>query len=361
MPPNYYDKLIRKFKMQKGFSAIQARPAKFNYDELVRGFRTQKNTRPVSEPVAYWVENEVLYDKRSHPVGTIILNTKECPYACTMCGYWKDSLDFTPSHEALIDQVKFALGKLREIDAIKIYNSGSFFDDEAVPPAVRNEIANLVKDIKLVTVESRWNYISDQAIDFANKLNGALEVAIGLEVADNKKLAQINKKMTCKTFKKTVTFLEGNGIYVKAYMLVKPPFTTEKQAFLLGRQTIDFAFDCGIYTLSILPTAVMDGFIDHLAQTEFFKPPNLWTVYKLVQYALQKRFERVLVDTSDLEQLVKCKNCAEIFKRSFSFMNQRQILLEFDCACKKDWLNLLKQDSIRPFKELVREVIAKKI
>ena len=111
-----------------------------------------------------------------------------------MCDLWKHTLDFPTPPGAVPAQLDFALARLRaEMPAnptgggskqIKLYNSGSFFDRKAVPLADHPAIASRCEEFDRAIVECHPALVNDACTRFRDLLDRQLEVAIGLETAD---------------------------------------------------------------------------------------------------------------------------------------------------------------------------------
>src|SRR5579871_4273181 len=90
---------------------------------------------------------------------------------------------------------------------IKLYNAGSFFDPQAIPPEDYPEIAQTVAGFERVIVECHPALIGPRLLPFRDLLSGRLEVAIGLETAHPEALARLNKRITVESFRRAAGFL----------------------------------------------------------------------------------------------------------------------------------------------------------
>ena len=140
----------------------------------------------------------------------------------------------------------------------------------------------------------------DDTLRFRDMLRGRLEVAMGLETAQPDVLEKLNKRMTLEQFERAAQFLQNESIALRAFVLVKPPFTGEDEALHWACRSIDFAFDCGAGAVSLIPVRAGNGAMEQLQRAGQFSPPKLETVVQASEYGLQLRRGRVFVDLWDI-------------------------------------------------------------
>jgi len=238
---------------------------------------------------------------------------------------------------------------------IKLYNSGSFFDPRAVPPKEHGAIAQRVAAFDRVIVECHPALVGESALKFRDWLGGTacsrpisgefrdgatpslpdkkLEVAMGLETAHPQVLAKLNKRMTLDQFRRAAEFLRENGIALRVFILVKPPFLDEAEALLWARRSIDFAFDCGATVASLIPTRFGNGALETLAERGEFSRPKLATLEAALDYGVGLNRGRVFGDLWDLEKFSDCAECFEQQRTRLLEMNLRQVVLpQVPCA-----------------------------
>jgi radical SAM enzyme (TIGR01210 family) len=309
------------------------------YDGWVRDQRPAKTEKRLDRPIAFWMEKESLYSGRPETVGTIIINNRECPYSCLMCGYWRDTTDGTPAEGQVAGQVRRALGRL------------PFFDEEAIPPSDVEAIAEMVSGIDLVVVECHPARVGPEVVRFRDSLKGRLEVAMGLEVADPQVLAVLNKKMSLGLFRRAVAYLRAREILVKAFILVKPPFLDEGRALEMGKRTVDFAREVGVDTVALIPTVSTPGIMERMEADRFFGPPHPRTLHEVARHALRPGGLRVIVEIGDLDGLPGCMRCRSRMAETLREVNLRQEIREVPCGCTREWEDLLREDRIRGWRE----------
>jgi radical SAM enzyme (TIGR01210 family) len=258
--------------------------------------------------------------------GTILLTNKECPWRCLMCDLWKDTLTETVPLGAIPQQIRFALARFQARPTqIKLYNSGSFFDSAAIPVADYPEIARVIGFARHVIVESHPRLIGQRVLGLRDLLSGSVEVAMGLETVHPQVLPRLNKKFDLDHFECAARFLSVNGIALRAFVLVNPPFITDDaEALEWTVKSAAFAFSCGASVVTLIPTRMGNGAIERLREAGLFTPPRLSTLEKGLELALKLRAGRVFADTWDLDRFSNCPECLERRREHLNAMNLSQ-------------------------------------
>jgi radical SAM enzyme (TIGR01210 family) len=302
----------------------------------------QRPPRPVApdpfKPHGFFLEKERIASGQVASSATILLTNKECPWRCLMCDLWKNTTTQTIPPGAIVKQIDYALSQLRSRpEQIKLYNSGSFFDPAAIPPADYPVIVRAVMFAKHVVVESHPRLVGEKALRFRDLLSGSLEVAMGLETVHPQVLSRLNKKFELAHFSQAAGFLRDNGISVRAFVLVKPPFMDEVEGWEWAVKSAVFALSCGATVVSLIPTRPGNGALERLMTAGEFSPPRLSTLEKALELALEVRSaSRIFADTWDLEQFSTCPACFKKRRQRIHAMNLSQrIPPVIDCpACE---------------------------
>ena len=318
-----------------------------HYDAWVASLRPAKRLPPMDRPIAAFVERELLPTGRCVRVGTILLNNRECPYRCVFCGLWQDTIDDTPRPDAVARQVEQALTTFGEIDAVKLYNAGSFFDEQAIPSGDRDRIAALCRSIEWVIVESRPELIDERAVRFANALKGTLEIAIGLEIADDPILALMNKRMTLGSVRRAGRFLTDHGIALRTFIMVQPPFVSPERAVPAACETARFAHACGARTVTLIRAHATPGAMQWLAHHGYWAPPDPWAVYDAARTLIAESSALTLVDRWSLDRDPSCAACTPALDAAFDALNTRQDLPAVTCACRAEYEASLGRATVR--------------
>jgi hypothetical protein len=298
-------------------------------NDWVVSHRPARRAVDASRPRAFLVEDERAASGEIVPVATLFLTNKECPWRCVFCDLWKDTLIESVPAGAIPAQIDYALARLPRAPAprqIKLYNSGSFFDRAAVPPEDHPAIAARVSGFERVIVECHPALVNERVLRFRDLLpaNTALEVAMGLETAHPEVLAKLNKGMTLDDFAHAAAFLQTNGIALRAFVLVQPPFLSEREALPWARRSVDFAFDHGATVVSLIPVRGGNGALEALAAQGEFTPPRLATLEAASEYGIGLGRGRVFADVWDLEKFSSCAECLPERRERLRQMNLTQ-------------------------------------
>jgi len=298
--------------------------------DLAAWIMAQRPPRPTAldpfKPQAFFLEEPEAGSGRSVSSAAILLTNKECPWRCLMCDLWKNTTTQTVPPGAIPRQIEHALSQFpSRPEQIKLYNSGSFFDPAAIPPADYPAIARLVGFARRVVVESHPRLVGEKALRFRDLLSGSLEVAMGLETVHPRVLPRLNKKFDLTHFSRAAAFLRGHGISVRAFVLVKPPFLDEAEGVEWAVKSAAFALSCGATVVSLIPTRPGNGALEQLMASGQFSPPRLSSLEKALQFALELPGDgRIFADTWNLEQFSHCPACLEKRRKRLHAMNLAQ-------------------------------------
>jgi archaeosine synthase beta-subunit len=299
-------------------------------DRWIMGRRPERNALDPWRPYAFLAESEMGPCGRAVDVATVFLTNRECPWRCLMCDLWRNTLQGTVPEGAIATQIRFALEHLPamagEHAALKLYNAGSFFDPRAIPPADYREIAGLASPFGRTIVESHPALVGSRCLELRDLLAGRLEVAMGLETTHPVVLEWLNKRMTLEQFRQAARFLVEEQIDLRVFILVRPPWLSEREAVEWAERSLDFAFECGASVCSLIPTRSGNGAMEHLTTTGEFHPPSLASLESALEYGLARRSGRVFADLWEIERFRACPECSEGRIRRMEEMNKAQII-----------------------------------
>jgi len=302
-------------------------------ERQIRAARGAKQAVDAARPYAWLVESECGPQGQVADVATVFLTNRECPFCCLMCDLWRHTTDTRVPPGAIPQQIDFALAHLPATRHIKLYNSGSFFDQQAIPPADYAAIATRVRSFDTVIVENHPRLCGPRCLQFQDLIGGQLEVALGLETVHEQVLTRLNKQMTLEDFERAVRFLRDQAIAVRAFILLRPPFLDEQSGIEWAVRSLQFAFDVGVQCCVVIPTRAGNGILDQLARAGWFAPPGLPAMEQVLEAGLALQRGRVFMDLWDWEQFSACAACGTLRRDRLQEMNLSQrVVPQVACA-----------------------------
>jgi archaeosine synthase beta-subunit len=319
---------------------------------------------PVTEekPLACWMGKDRIREEVL-PSLTVILRTGGCAWnRCLMCGYRTIRIEGTSDQLAARIQ-----GQLRWIlhhhdpasyELVKIYSSGSFLDPCEVPPAARDAVADAFRG-KVVIAETRPEFVTREVMAgfIARVDDGSRTVpcyaAIGLETTDDGiREKSIRKGFTLADYLQASRIARDAGAGVKAYLLQKPPFLTEREAMEdMSRSLAALAGHADLISLN--PCTVQSGTtVEWLWQRGAYRPPYLWSVLQVLEGAPV----HVTCDPVGGGYPRGPHNCGRCDHelvdgiRDYSLSGDRGLLralLKQECRCKREWELVMERE--RPY------------
>jgi radical SAM enzyme (TIGR01210 family) len=173
-------------------------------------------------------------------------------------------------------------------------------------------------------VENHPSLCNDRCGEFQQLCETQLEVALGLETSHPQTLARLNKQMTVDDFARACESLLKQNIMIRAFVLLKPPETSEEQGIERTINSVRFAFDCGVDCCAVIPVRTGNGIMEQLASVGLFSPPRLSSLETVLQEALSWRRGRVFADLWDAAQFADSPETAALQISRLEHMNLTQ-------------------------------------
>jgi hypothetical protein len=306
-------------------------------DREVLARRGAKSAVDPRRPYLFFIEPEAAPEGVQgtvEEVATIFLTNRECPFRCLMCDLWKRTTDETVPDGAIPEQIDWALARLRPAAHVKLYNSGNFFDVRAIPPADHVAIAERVRAFRSVIVENHPLLCGPECLRFRDRIDGRLEVALGLETAHPEALVRLNKRMTVDDFRRAAEYLTANDVRVRTFLLLPPPFLARPEAIDWTLRSLEVAFDAGAECCALVPLRGGNGTMEELRARGDFVPPRLDDLEEVLAAGLEMKRGRVLVDLWDVDRIPVCDLCGPARRERLRQMSLRQrVLPPVPCDC----------------------------
>jgi radical SAM enzyme (TIGR01210 family) len=305
--------------------------------------------------VRAWTETDAIGTERV-PAFVLILRTRGCYWAdlkgCSMCGYAKDTLGRSATPEELAEQLRRALARYRDEPYVKVYTSGSFLDDREVDPVSRLALVSaFARRARRLLIETLPEFATEERVrPLRDAFPGEFEVAMGLESTSAEILGRfVNKGAPPAAYFAAAERLRGSGARPKAYLLLKPPYLTEREAIEDVVRSVEEArsrFD----TLSVNPVHIQNGtVVEWLYRRRRYRPPWLWSLVEAMRAGARVRGDSRLVTFPTAGGLPRGPhNCGTCDGAVLAALEEASLSQSFsglaalDCACRATWERTLE-------------------
>jgi len=306
-------------------------------------------------------DDYVSYENRTLKRKRIVLLAPACMAAtCTMCPLPNEALDLkrrSISPADIIQQFDSSFDgvSLDDYEMITVYNNGNFFADQEINPIVRQHIFKQVarSSASVLMVESLPQFITPARISDVKKHLGDKELAVGIGLQSSNDLVRelaVNSTCTKANFEKAASTLRENNYTPLTFLMIKPPFLTEREAVGDTVESISYLASLGIENPILCPTRIAPNTIGQLLfENGQFKPPWLWSVAEVLKISSRKNPSSMpRVVTSELRPEANldsvcpknCSMCTQTFIGIFESYNKShntQGLEGMSCDCQADY------------------------
>lgn len=314
-----------------------------------------KNTMPMD----FWVEDA------GNCYRIIIKNT--CSWychggGCTMCNY-SDRTGISAT-DVIKNNKQKIIDKLinfhKNYKKIKFYINGSFFNEEELAFNIAVDFLNELK-IKLslieICVESRPEFVNYSKLEkYIQQTGLKFEICFGIESTnDTVRNICLNKGVDIKKFYSLVN--EINTLCnIKVYLLIKPPFLTEKQAIEDVINSVNELIIHGIYNISYTPIAIQNNTVlEFLLQEHLYRPVWIWSLIEInTRLAhIRKKYPQIHLSGLDYfpQPIITTFNCDKCSGGLLNLLKMKRNLVwddvkeYMDCSCYPKWIKEMENES----------------
>ena len=289
----------------------------------------------------------------------VILRSSGCAWAlepgggCTVCGH----LAGTTQGEAVAPELfkRQFLGELRRhgmgrFPMLCVYNSGSLLNPTELPVEARHEIFEAVgsmREVQCLVIESRPEFVTTEVLEEIEYFLGKKRVEIGVGLESSSDVVRdlcLNKGFSAADFRAVASRCGDSKVKLLAYVLIKPPFLLEREAFQDAVESARFAFEAGAEIVSFEPVSVQDFTLVHfLHEAGVYRPPWLWTVFEVARHTAALGeirlggFEFMPIPRLFAHNCAQCDAGMVEALEGFNGSGELARLDDEDCTCFRDW------------------------
>ncbi len=314
-----------------------------------------------SRPVTVYKTPENLPDGTPCTAATVILRSKGCAWwwksGCTFCGYFNDVRDDVSAEDMFSqwEHAKKSTDNFEGCQMIKVYTSGTFFEDRENPPEWQETILKETADMGLhLVVEAQAQMCTPEKIEWVATRHPGCTVAIGLEAYDDSVLRfHVNKGFTTKQWHRAVEMLRENDLRVKTYLLFKPPFMSEGDAL---HHTTSWLIDVEPFSdeVSVNPMNIQKNtIVDRLFRNKEYRTPWLWSLVEMIKRAHEHLVDsscRIIVHPTAGGKIRGAHNCGSCDSEvvaaieRYSVSGDTHEFNHLECSCEAHWRAELEND-----------------
>jgi len=297
---------------------------------------------------------------------------------CTMCGFWSETAQFKSriTHRNFVNQFAEVLRShdLRKYPVLSLYNAGSFLAEAEIPFPAVEEIMGLIASglpgLRRVIIESKVEYVDRDRLRALRRILGSgteLALAVGFESQDDAvRNLCINKGCTKGQFERCIETLRSDGFHSIVYLILKPPFLTEREAIDEAVASTDYVCRVGVNEVNYeTMTVESDTFVSLLHARGQYRLPWLWSVAEILRrvrplatpFLTPFRYiadsidtpRNCLICTNTMIERIYAKYCADFDVSHFA---------DATCRCRTDWLRDLEAVDSRSLPARVMDSLA---
>ena len=322
--------------------------------ENTPGSVRKRESWDATEPATVYKTPEILPDGTHCTAATVIFRTRGCVWwwksGCTFCGYFNDVRDDVTADDlfAQWDEAKRRLDDFEGCNMVKVYTSGTFFEDRENPPEWQEAILRETHERGLdLVIEAQAQMCTPEKIAWVAERHPSCTVAIGLESYDDAVLRfHVNKGFSTKQWHRSVDMLRENGLRVKTYLLFKPPFMSEGDALQHTskwiREVAPLSDDVSVNPMNIQKRTI----VERLFRNREYRPPWLWSLVEMLEQVhddVSRAGARIIVHPTAGGRIRGAHNCGACDMDIVAAIERYSVSADIDeftgldCDCKRVW------------------------
>jgi len=327
-----------------------------------RSRRLRQRDDDPDQPSRVWTETEVI-DGQAHKALVVILRTRGCTWAikggCSFCGYINDSFVKKITADHLATQFERALERFDDHTVIKLYTSGSFLDPTEVHVEAQQKILDIVpRSVVRFQSEAQAHHVTDERLaDLRQRLPGGCQFAlgIGMEASSPAVLEySVNNEFTIEDYERASHLAAAHDTLLKCYVMVKPPFLTEREAIEEAVRTAERVHDLpALEAISFNPTTVhRNTLVEDLWRRGAYSPPWLWSVVEVLKRTApfaRTHYKSDVVAGGQRRGAHNCGTCDEDVLRAIEahkLTGDVTVLDAVSCGCQQVWRDQLDLEGL---------------
>lgn len=260
---------------------------------------------------------------------------------------------------------------LKDCNTLFAYSS-NFLDNVETPLKARKHLYRLLnryKNLKNIVFQTRPELISPENLNEIKKYLPDKDVTLRLGIETSNDFIRkycVNKSFSFNFVKKKVKLMHDFNLQASAFLLIKPPFLTEKEAIDDALTSIRDCFEIGIKDVVMKPVIVFKpSLVGLLYRLKMYRPTWVWSIVHILKESRKTEQYKQIVfstltsgDTSSLgpkncpqctQRLYKLIRLYNIFKKDITFFDRVR------CGCKSKWEDSINQTDASLKKRIITE------
>ncbi|MBU0651006.1 hypothetical protein KKC59_03750 [bacterium] len=254
-----------------------------------------------------------------------------------------------------------------DIPLLCLYNSGSVLNSAEISRQALFEICKIIalnKNIKKLVLETRIEYCDKDYILKLKDLLGNidLELALGLECKDEfVRNVVLNKGISNKNYEDFSAEFKGL-VDFRFYIIVKPPFLTEKEALDDAVLAVEYALELGAKEVHLEPATIQKYTLGYFLNNKGLY--NLPWLYTIIEILRQFKGKNIYVSPfahkpSPVKEPVNCSWCSADYKnlllKQYNYNQDVSVFDNINCSCIKDWEKDMAKVDLRSMDQRIKE------